>query len=59
MWRQDRLEMSAEQQQSMLEARRRLLKAVTAIRRERERTVVELGLAMLQKQAVSRFVTHP
>jgi hypothetical protein len=47
---------SAEQQQSMLEARMRLLKAVTTIRQERERIVLELGLALLQKQAVSH---HP
>ena len=50
---QEHLEVSAEQEHNLLEARRRLLKAVTQIRQERERIVLELGLALLQKQAAS------
>ena len=50
---QDGLELSTEQQQSMLDARQRLLKALTTIRQDREKIILELGLALLQKQAVS------
>ena len=50
---QDGLELSTEQQRSMLDARQRLLKALTTIRQDREKIILELGLALLQKQAVS------
>lgn len=47
---QERLEVSPEQANSLLEARRRLLKAVSKIREDRERQILELGLALLRQQ---------
>ena len=50
---QDGLELSTEQQRSMLDARQRLLKALITIRQDREKIILELGLALLQKKSVS------
>ena len=53
---QDSLELSQEQQQAMLAARRRLLKSLSIARRDREKMILELGLALLQQETVSSSI---
>lgn len=51
-WLQDTLELSQEQQAAMLMARKSLLKTLTGVQGRRERIILELGVALLQKKPV-------
>ena len=52
------LKLTPDQQRVIVGARRRLLQQLAIIRQQREKVVLSLGLALLQKQPVRRLAEH-